>query len=92
MHKQWNTWVENPVVKIRNLHSPRDWYHVPGSLNPADVATRSISAKDLNCDSVWFVGPKVLYSRREHWPRANINDNSVNLELESTVTTVNLNT
>ena len=69
VHKQWNPWVENRVVKIRNLRSPRDWYHVPGSLNPADVATRPISAKDLNCDSVWFMGPKFLYSTREHWPR-----------------------
>ena len=40
LNKQWNPWVENRVVKIRKLSDTFEWRHVPGMINPADVATR----------------------------------------------------
>ena len=89
VHKQWNTWVENRVIKIRKEVEPNSWYHVPGSLNPADVATRSISAKDLTCDSVWFTGPQFLYISRDQWPNTHIDEDSA-IEGDNVAPTVNL--
>lgn len=38
--KTWKPWVENRVVKIRNVVDRDCWFHVSGKLNPADGPTR----------------------------------------------------
>ena len=43
--------------------------HVPGTLNPADIPTRSSSTvADLQPDSTWMSGPGFLYSERDAMP------------------------
>jgi hypothetical protein len=40
---------------------------VPGVLNPADSATRGISAAQLRVDKHWLQGPDFLLGRQETW-------------------------
>ena len=58
--KIWKPWVENRVVKIRKAVDRDCWFHVPGTLNPADRPTKM--CKNLNelFFGDWFEGPKYL--------------------------------
>ena len=58
-HK-WKTFVSNRVAEIQSLTPPDHWQHCPGTLNPADLVTRGISAEDLIQSPVWLVGPPFL--------------------------------
>ena len=91
-HKQWTSWVENRVVKIRSVVSPSHWAHVPGIWNPADIGTRSISPDDMKADSVWFSGPKFLYRSKDYWPKSEVPKDSTDheLKIETTAVTVNI--
>jgi len=52
--------VTNRVRKIRNSSTPINWYHVPGEQNPADPASRGISAAALLKHPLWLHGPPFL--------------------------------
>ena len=44
-------------------------YHVPGSLNIDDLATRpGVKLADLGPNSIWQQGPNFLRLRRDLWP------------------------
>ena len=58
--------------KIRKLTKSYEWRHVPGTCNPADVATRDANEKDLVPESLWFTGPKFLLLPKHQWPVTNI--------------------
>ena len=46
-----------------------DLQHIPGPLNPADLATRNTcSAEDMGAGSLWQQGPNFLKGPREEWP------------------------
>ena len=72
--KVWGAWEQNRVTKIRNIVPADQWKHVPGSLNPADIGTRNITAKDVSGDSIWFNGPNFLYQPPSEWPVTNVGD------------------
>ncbi|XP_052770823.1 uncharacterized protein LOC128210513 [Mya arenaria] len=60
--RRFYTYVSNRVAQIHDFSRPEQWNHVATDLNPADVATRSIS----DVDSVhvalqkWLAGPTYL--------------------------------
>ncbi|GFV70272.1 integrase catalytic domain-containing protein [Trichonephila clavipes] len=43
----WNTFVGNRVGQIRDFTNIDDWRHVPGEVNPTDLATRCCDWSDL---------------------------------------------
>jgi hypothetical protein len=49
--KRFFTYVPNRVERIRRCSEPKQWNYVPSKLNPADEATRSLSAKDISQSS-----------------------------------------
>lgn len=65
--------MSNRVNRIRLSSSPNQWTHVPTEQNPADQATRSVSALHL-ANSMWFSGPscdistKILPEPQLHFP------------------------
>ena len=69
------------MCKIRKLSNSIEWKHAPGTVSPADVATRDIGAKDLEPNSMWFTGPKFLLLAEDHWPKSDIQNINVKLEL-----------
>ena len=45
-----------------------DWNCVPSKLNPADKASRGLTAEDLLRDDVWFSGAEFLKDEPSKWP------------------------
>lgn len=57
--KRFYECVHNRVQRIRQTTSPQQWRYVPTDQNPADLATRSVSASKLT-NTMWFSGPAFL--------------------------------
>jgi hypothetical protein len=66
--RRWKIFVANRVSEIREKSDPSQWRHVISSMNPADFATRGMSAQDLKMDSMWFRGPAFLLLQEKCWP------------------------
>ncbi len=66
--KRFQTFVANRVATILETSSPSQWRLVPGKQNPADEASRGISADALLNSKRWFAGPEFLWRNEEHWP------------------------
>ena len=52
--------VANKITEIQNLSDPSSWRHVESKLNPADLASRGVSATDLINNSLWWQGPPFI--------------------------------
>lgn len=85
---QWKTFIANRVTQIQEKISPQNWYHINGTDNPADCASRGLLPCDLlNC-SAWWAGPKWLSSLPELWPICTSPTPSCEIDLE--VNTISL--
>ena len=58
--KRYRLYVSNRISKTVRLMPPSVWHHVPTDLNPADCASRGISAAALLEHSLWWHGPPWL--------------------------------
>jgi hypothetical protein len=65
---RFKTYVANRIAAIHELSSPEQWRHIPGVINPADLASRGISTCDKQGLKVWVSGPAFLLKSEEHWP------------------------
>ena len=61
--------VQHRVNEIRDHSSVESWRFCLGSLNPADLTSRGISAKELSSESIWFNGPEFLEKIEDEWPK-----------------------
>ena len=59
--RRFHVYVGNRVQAIREKTSPESWYHVKGKDNPADIASRSVSPKELLDSPTWLNGPDFLW-------------------------------
>ena len=57
----------NRVSDIITILPDVRWKYVPTSQNPADCATRGMSARDLEKYSLWWAGPPWL-KYEQNWP------------------------
>ena len=57
---KWGIFVANRVTAIQDIVSPDQWFHVPGTDNPADLATRESRPK-LEDLPLWWDGPQFLH-------------------------------
>ena len=44
------------------------WRYCPGTINPADIASRSCSGQELVGQELWWRGPEFLRNSSESWP------------------------
>ena len=61
--RRFHVYVGNRVQHIRDRSSPENWFHVPGKENPADEASRGLTAKELLESIRWFNGPQFLWQQ-----------------------------
>ena len=66
--RRFYVYVSNRVHRIRRSSHPDQWNFVPTDQNPADHATRSVSAKHLMLTN-WFTGPGFLYKPEQSLPK-----------------------
>ena len=57
--RRFYVYVSNRVQRIRCYSRPEQWQYVSTDVNPADIATRSVTAAHLSSTS-WFHGPAFL--------------------------------
>lgn len=67
-----NTYVSNRVGDTLTRIPCENWRHVPTETNPADLASRGVSPRELSESKLWWQGPEWLLKGPEDWP--NLND------------------
>ena len=73
--KKVEKYVTNRLAKIRAvINDVKSLKLVPSKLNPADIATRGLSPKELVESKLWFFGPEFLLQNEESWPNLNVGD------------------
>ena len=75
--RRYHTYVSNRVQQIRDSSDPTQWLYVSSSDNPADIASRGITAKQLSENELWFKGPDFLWKNQvsevNHDPAPDLN-------------------
>ena len=66
---QWKTFVSNRVAEIQSLTTKEQWHHCSGEINPADMVTRGIRAKELIESTSWVNGPAFLSCQVESFDK-----------------------
>lgn len=64
----WPTFIANRVGEIQRSMSAEQWQHVPGTENPADVASRGIMPSEIKDHPLWWTGPNWLKGDQHRWP------------------------
>ena len=66
---RYKTFVANRITTATNHFPPSIWRHVPTYDNPADCASRGLSAKELREHQLWWNGPPWLVTDPMEVPR-----------------------
>ena len=69
--KRFHTFVANRITAIHEGSDPEQWKYVPTKSNPADDASRGMSADDLLQSKRWMNGPEFLLQTSDTWPKWN---------------------
>lgn len=67
-NKRFSIFVANRVAAIHEASSSHQWLYVDTKNNPADDASRGLSASEISSESRWLNGPEFLYQKKEAWP------------------------
>ena len=73
--KPWKQYVQHRVREIRQLTNKGQWQwkYCPGKINPADLASRGVTGKELVNNSLWWNGPEFLLKPESEWPTFTFN-------------------
>lgn len=63
-------WPLNGVALIRDGSSPCKWSYIRFKQNPADDASRGLTADAILGSSRWLLGPEFLMKTEDHWPKS----------------------
>ena len=66
--REFKQFGANRIGEIQRTTSPEQWRHVPGTVNPADLPTRGLSAVALAESEVWMEGAASLKNDESTWP------------------------
>ena len=66
--KRFPVFIANRLQLIRDYTKPSQWRYVESNVNPADDASRGISAAKLIQHSDWLNGPDFLKLPESEWP------------------------
>ena len=68
------TAVRNSVIEIRRLSDVRQWFHIDGTLNIADLGTRDTAVSDISLNSEWQNGKPWMILPRSQMPLRTIEE------------------
>ena len=60
-NRRFQTFVANRIAIIRDRSKPAQWRFVDGTLNPADLASRGLTAVKFLTSNIWMNGPDFLW-------------------------------
>ena len=66
-----NSYVSNRVEDTLTRIPAKNWRYVPAETNPADLASRGVSPRELSESKLWWQGPEWLLQGPEAWPHKN---------------------
>lgn len=69
---RWKTFIGNRVSEIIQHMDNHQWHHVKSLENPADPASRGISAQELRKNELWWFGPSWLREKYILYKKADI--------------------
>ena len=78
---RWKNFVRNRVSLIQELLPQAKWMFISGKENPADCASRGLTAQQLSKVDLWWQGPSWLTKTSDLWPRSSPPIN-LNVDLE----------
>lgn len=64
------TYVANRVAETSQLTKLSTWRHVPTKDNPADMASRGVSADNIVNATLWWEGPTWIAQSAHEWPKS----------------------
>ena len=67
--RRLQTFVANRVALIRDGSSPCPWRYIKSKQDPADDASRGLTADALLGSSRWLLGPEFLMKTEDYWPK-----------------------
>ncbi|GFX33392.1 integrase catalytic domain-containing protein [Trichonephila clavipes] len=67
--RNWKPYIANRTSEILDLVPADSWRYVPTKMNPADIACRGLSPKELPTCVLWWEGPQRLSCEMESWPK-----------------------
>ena len=85
---RWKTYVGNRVSLASDYLAPEQWEYVPTLHNPADCASRGLSATELINHPLWWHGPSWLLQtpvRTPSSPPAELDEQAIRAEERETV-------
>ncbi|XP_071476202.1 uncharacterized protein [Diadema antillarum] len=68
--RRFHVYVANRVQLIRDHTNPDSWFYVDTTQNPADKASRGMTAQQLTSNDIWFRGPDFLWKDGVFQPTA----------------------
>ena len=71
--KRFHTFVANRIAVIHDGSDPNQWHYVATKENPADDASRGLSANDFLTSKRWILGPEFLWKQADLWPTCDEN-------------------
>ena len=71
--RRFHTFVANRISVIRDGSDPNQWHYVATKENPADDASRGLSANDFLTSERWIHGPEFLWKEADMWPSCDEN-------------------
>lgn len=63
--------VANKVADILQLSDNASWRHVSGTINPADLLSRGVTASQLAASTLWWTGDWLALPQAE-WPKSTV--------------------
>ncbi|GFW13334.1 integrase catalytic domain-containing protein [Trichonephila clavipes] len=67
--RNWKPYIANRTSEILDLVPADSWRYVPTKMNPADIACRGLSPKELPKCVLWWEGPQWLSCEMDSWPK-----------------------
>ncbi|GFY06344.1 integrase catalytic domain-containing protein [Trichonephila clavipes] len=67
--RNWKPYIANRTSEILDLVPADSWRYVPTKMNPADIACRDLSPKELPTCVLWWEGPQWLSCEMDSWPK-----------------------